>query len=596
MALYNDTLFSDSCFLFPRLTAQLSRDLQNDFYVYFPRFFQTISNLLNTQDTDMIEWCFQCLSFLFKFLWRYMLNDLSNVYDLYSPLFEDTKKIYIKNFAAESFAFLMRKVQDKNRLFAFLFERLQEHENEAYGIAKLIFEMFKGVKRQFNSCTDDGLKALLNRLNSIESKDRCNECINQVIQFMSEYTTKEHSNVIWNGLSFAIEENARDFSKLNAILGLVKTFVEYQNGYLISNLDSMINKLCLLTSLAFEVSNTENLEFVRQLFDLCKILVLAENVKFPIDKIRLLISQLYQEKFELNLVCDLTIGLFDSEMFTELVLPNFLNFMDLSLKTANEKTNGFVYQKKLFSILSQYLSIKKFVSKNSIELFPTKPNKSDTTGKANILNAVCKSNNLAQFIRLFQDKQYQAGLNKHLFDYVAFRLSNNQATESGQLSMDLIEILILCPFLSLTDAGLVSKQLMCLYDLIATGLSVKEMLTDASDEYACLLISFCIWAMIVSNNVDLIASGFVRLTCDLLKKCDSFQLKCILHLLRSLDFLVSLKCDLNPSHVDLIGEIDSIFVYLKKQLSSPYYQVSRIQRLRQLMKKSNANLRSRFAC
>ena len=58
----------------------MSRDLQSDFYPYFPRVFETIVNLLETQDTDILEWCFQSLSYLFKFLWRYMLKDLENVY------------------------------------------------------------------------------------------------------------------------------------------------------------------------------------------------------------------------------------------------------------------------------------------------------------------------------------------------------------------------------------------------------------------------------------------------------------------------------------------------------------------------------------
>ena len=58
----------------------MSRDLQSDFYPYFPRIFEKIVNLLETQDTNIIEWAFQCLSFLFKFLWRYMLKDLENVY------------------------------------------------------------------------------------------------------------------------------------------------------------------------------------------------------------------------------------------------------------------------------------------------------------------------------------------------------------------------------------------------------------------------------------------------------------------------------------------------------------------------------------
>jgi U3 small nucleolar RNA-associated protein 20 len=132
----------------------LSRDLQNDFYAYFPRVFAAITELLDTQNTDIIEWSFQSLSFLFKFLWRYMLKDLHNVYELYSPLFSESRKEYIRNFAAESFAFLMRKIVDKNDLFDFLIVRLINHPEESKGISQLIFGMFRGIKNQFNACTE----------------------------------------------------------------------------------------------------------------------------------------------------------------------------------------------------------------------------------------------------------------------------------------------------------------------------------------------------------------------------------------------------------------------------------------------------------
>ena len=62
------------------LTVQLSRDLQVDFYPHFPQIFQAITKLLDTQDTTVLEWSFQTLSYLFKFLWRYMLKDLDNIY------------------------------------------------------------------------------------------------------------------------------------------------------------------------------------------------------------------------------------------------------------------------------------------------------------------------------------------------------------------------------------------------------------------------------------------------------------------------------------------------------------------------------------
>ena len=136
---------------------QLSRDLQNDFYAYFPRVFGAITKLLDTQNTEILEWSFQTLSYLFKFLWRYMLKDLTTiyrwnppqalsvyqiltkhfVYRLYSPLFQQSAKEYIRNFAAESFAFLMRKIVDKNELFDFLITRLINHPEVCTNLAKI---------------------------------------------------------------------------------------------------------------------------------------------------------------------------------------------------------------------------------------------------------------------------------------------------------------------------------------------------------------------------------------------------------------------------------------------------------------------------
>jgi U3 small nucleolar RNA-associated protein 20 len=42
-------------------------------------------------------------------------------------LFDESRKVYIRNFAAESFAFIMRKVTDKNELFVFMLTRLNDH-------------------------------------------------------------------------------------------------------------------------------------------------------------------------------------------------------------------------------------------------------------------------------------------------------------------------------------------------------------------------------------------------------------------------------------------------------------------------------------
>ena len=48
----------------------------------------------------------------------------------------------------------MRKVNDKEGLFDFMLTRLKDHPEESHGIGQLIFEMLKGVQRQFHSCAD----------------------------------------------------------------------------------------------------------------------------------------------------------------------------------------------------------------------------------------------------------------------------------------------------------------------------------------------------------------------------------------------------------------------------------------------------------
>lgn len=59
---------------------QLARDLQTDFYSHFPDFFILITSLLDTKDTELLEWAFTCLSYLYKYLWRLMVKDMSNIY------------------------------------------------------------------------------------------------------------------------------------------------------------------------------------------------------------------------------------------------------------------------------------------------------------------------------------------------------------------------------------------------------------------------------------------------------------------------------------------------------------------------------------
>ncbi|XP_021355382.1 small subunit processome component 20 homolog [Mizuhopecten yessoensis] len=189
------------------LLVQLARDFQHDFYKHFPDFFTLLVELLNrnTQDTDLMEKLFSALSYIFKFLWRYLLKDMETVYGFYSSLLSEENKQYIRQFAAESFAFLMRKVKDHGKLFDFLFKSLSQSPEKADGLGRLMFEMLKGVKRQLHSCTIKIFPILLSKLGHCQQEKKVKplpwqlveECMAQCFRSMAENIDKANFEDAW---------------------------------------------------------------------------------------------------------------------------------------------------------------------------------------------------------------------------------------------------------------------------------------------------------------------------------------------------------------------------------------------------------------
>jgi U3 small nucleolar RNA-associated protein 20 len=109
------------------LVVALARDLQQEFYLHYSEFVHNLIDLLNTKDADVLEWTFMCLAFLSKFLWRHLVKDVGIVFNELLPLLEDSKPDYINNFAAESFAFVARKVKDKRSFLLLVLKTLKKH-------------------------------------------------------------------------------------------------------------------------------------------------------------------------------------------------------------------------------------------------------------------------------------------------------------------------------------------------------------------------------------------------------------------------------------------------------------------------------------
>ena len=127
-------------------------------------------------DVEVIEWSFECLAWLFKYLSRLLVPDLRPVFDLMSPLLgRQRQKPFIARFAAESLSFLIRKAGAGHHRDTTPLRLIVDHVSDQLkgsedstryfefeqGLIHLFTDSLKGVQRGFHSSAPMILHELL---------------------------------------------------------------------------------------------------------------------------------------------------------------------------------------------------------------------------------------------------------------------------------------------------------------------------------------------------------------------------------------------------------------------------------------------------
>ncbi|KAJ9576725.1 hypothetical protein L9F63_025376 [Diploptera punctata] len=197
------------------LVIALARDLGQEFYPYYPEFVQNLTGLLNVKDSEQLEWSFTCLAYLFKFLWRYLVKDVGIVFTGLLPLLDDSKPDYINNFAAESFAFVARKVKDKKAFLILILKTLKKHPEGIGGCGRLLFEVIRGVSGQFHSCADTLLPLMFEMLtdNAVPC-DLLFEVLTHMVAAMVTVIHPKKSTLFWSSIFNGRYEHDLELSHL----------------------------------------------------------------------------------------------------------------------------------------------------------------------------------------------------------------------------------------------------------------------------------------------------------------------------------------------------------------------------------------------
>ncbi|KAL1774813.1 small subunit processome component 20-like [Sigmodon hispidus] len=319
------------------LVVQLARDLQTDFYPHFEDFFLTVTAILETQDTELLEWAFTSLSYLYKYLWRLMVKDMPKIYKMYSTLLAH-KKLHIRNFAAESFTFLMRKASDKNALFNLMFLDLNEHPEKVEGVGQLLFEMCKGVRNMFHSCTGQALKVILQKLGPVTETESqlpwilVGETLKSMAKSTVRYIYKEHFGVFFDCLQESLldlhsrvtETNCCENSEqISRLLETLLILVKHGSGSKVTRPADV----CRVLSEALQTANLST-SCQKALLDVVAALLLAENISLPETLIKETIEKIFESKLERRLILDFSEVMFAMKQFEQLFLPSFLWYIE----------------------------------------------------------------------------------------------------------------------------------------------------------------------------------------------------------------------------------------------------------------------------
>ncbi|KAL6428059.1 hypothetical protein ACFW04_008441 [Cataglyphis niger] len=281
----------DPLFLQPilELVVAASRDLQKDFYEYFPEFLSEIIRLLQTKDTEQIEYIFTTLAYLFKFLWRYLIRNIRTVVTLLLPLLSDTQPVYINRFAAESFAFVGRKIKDKDSFLKLVLNILEDYPNGVPGCAKLLFEVVFGIAGQFHSCGEQMLLIYFNALQDQSVNQKLTyKVLEQIVACILENVHFQKCDIMWNVILKVIDtfvekskqplESSDREHALVLFLRLLHIIISYKNGKFLTDAISLIKKIVFIMDTLNE-DNITSIDILREIINVSVAILLASNVK-----------------------------------------------------------------------------------------------------------------------------------------------------------------------------------------------------------------------------------------------------------------------------------------------------------------------------
>ncbi|GAV51625.1 hypothetical protein ZYGR_0AF00960 [Zygosaccharomyces rouxii] len=208
------------------LLAQFCHDLGPDFLKFYERSVNSMVNLLEAavsfESSDVFEWTFNCLAYVFKYLSRYLTEDLVPTFNLLFPLLSHSKT-YLARFSAEAMSFLIRKSNLKNLVgfVSFALKKLVDvQENNFYdGLLALFTEALVSTQEALHSKCRSILDIVIGEALATSS-DRCGSLLCDLWINLARHASFENLQPVFENVVYKLQDiiNANNINQATKVI------------------------------------------------------------------------------------------------------------------------------------------------------------------------------------------------------------------------------------------------------------------------------------------------------------------------------------------------------------------------------------------
>lgn len=227
------------------LLAQFCHDLGPDFLKFYGKSIHCMVSLLEAavsfESSDVFEWTFNCLAYIFKYLSRYLTEDLVPTFDLLFPLLSHSKA-YLSRFSAEAMSFLIRKSSLKNLtgFVAFLFAKLPEvHQGNFYdGFLALFTEALVSTQEALHSKCRSILEILVGEA-LVSSSGKPTSLLCDLWINLARHASFENLQPVFESVVNKLQSSI-SATNINQVVQMIATIVFAESGRKIGDWASVI--------------------------------------------------------------------------------------------------------------------------------------------------------------------------------------------------------------------------------------------------------------------------------------------------------------------------------------------------------------------